>query len=162
MGCISLFYHLLYMLEDMDLLNHNNPTDLFALHYIFLPRINRALDIFRETYSHHRLRTAGNCSPYQLWLTGLIGGNPTRDPGALQGVLEESLVNECICVNVTLLVCVSWLYNIYTCLISVPSCSGHTCIYCGRHCTCACCDFPASILYYNICIHHYYSPFWSI
>ena len=92
-GCVSLFYHLFYMLEDMRLLNHDNPNDLFALHYVFLPRVNRALDIFRESYSHHPVRTAGNRSPYQLWMAGLVRGDHDGDSSALQGVLEEPLVS---------------------------------------------------------------------
>ena len=81
------------MLENMRLFNHDNPNDLFALHYVFLPRINRALDIFRELYSHHPLKTAGNHSPYQLWMADLVRGDHDGDSSALQGVLEEPLVS---------------------------------------------------------------------
>lgn len=35
--------------------------------YIFLPRINRALQEYSETYNHHSVRTEHNWSPYQLW-----------------------------------------------------------------------------------------------
>ena len=38
--------------------------DLFVLHYIFLPRIQEQLNVFRESYSHHRIRSEGNKSPY--------------------------------------------------------------------------------------------------
>lgn len=40
-GCISLFYHLFHGLEDEGLLDPNNEGDLFALQYVFLPRIQR-------------------------------------------------------------------------------------------------------------------------
>ena len=95
-GCISVFYHLFYMLEDMRLLDPCNADDLFALHYIFLPRINHALNIFRESYSHHRLRTAANQSPYQLWMVGIMACDHDGDADALQGVLEEPLVSLCL------------------------------------------------------------------
>ena len=65
-GCVSLFYGLFYMLEDMQILDLTDTADLFALQYIFLSCINLAFNVFKESYSHHRLRTAGNCSPYQL------------------------------------------------------------------------------------------------
>ena len=89
-GCVSLFYGLFYMLEDMQILDPTNTADLFALQYIFLPRINLALNVFKESYAHHRLRTAGNCSPYQLWMRGIVEGN--GDANAVQGILDESLV----------------------------------------------------------------------
>ena len=38
-GCISFFYNLFYMLEDRNLLDPGSEIDLFALHYIYLPRI---------------------------------------------------------------------------------------------------------------------------
>ena len=34
-------------------------------------RTNQQLRAFREAYSHHRLRTAGDYSPIQLWTIGL-------------------------------------------------------------------------------------------
>ena len=36
-GCIALFYTLFLSLEDQGLLTPDNPTDLFCLHYVFLP-----------------------------------------------------------------------------------------------------------------------------
>ena len=53
----------IYTLEDTGVLCPSNNTDLFALHYVFVPRINFQLDMFRQSYSHHRLRTARNQSP---------------------------------------------------------------------------------------------------
>ena len=90
-GCISLFYNLFYILEDRNLLDPENEVDLFVLHYIYLPRINDALQIFQNTYSHHRLRTARNSSPFQLWITGIV--ERCNDDHAIQGFMEDSLVS---------------------------------------------------------------------
>ena len=89
-GCISLFYSLFYMLEDNGLLDPSNDADLFALQYVFIPRINHQLDVFRQSYSHHRLRTAGNQSPLQLWIRGIT--QESGDDAALQGVFGDPLV----------------------------------------------------------------------
>ena len=89
-GCISFFYNLFYMLEDRNLLDPGNEIDLFALHFIYIPRINNALHVFQDSYSHHRLRTEGNCSPFQLWISGIIERH--NDDHAVQGLLEDSLV----------------------------------------------------------------------
>ena len=90
MGCISLFYHLFYTLEDSGWLDDANNVDLLALHYVFIPRINLQLDEFRQAYGHHRLRTARNQSPYQLWIRGF--SQESGDDAALQGVVGDVLV----------------------------------------------------------------------
>ena len=38
-----------------------------ALHYIFLPRVNRMLRNFQEGWNHHGIRTSGHLSPQQLY-----------------------------------------------------------------------------------------------
>ena len=45
---------------------------LFALHYVFLPRINRSLDAFRDGWNQHGIRTEGNHSPLQLHHAGTL------------------------------------------------------------------------------------------
>lgn len=60
-----------YSLEDAGLLDVSNDAHIFALHYTYLPRIQRQLDIFRESYSQHRIRGQNNRSPYQLWIQGM-------------------------------------------------------------------------------------------
>ena len=94
-GCISLFYDLFYTLEDTGVLCPSNNADLFALHYVFILRINFQLDLFRQSYSHHRLRTARNQSPFQLWTRGLA--QESGDYAAIQGVLGDFLVRTHLC-----------------------------------------------------------------
>ena len=71
-GCLSLYYHLFYHMEDMNVLNPLNTVHLFALHYVFIPKINQSIKTFCDTWSRHRFRTAGNSSPIQLWLRGTL------------------------------------------------------------------------------------------
>ena len=87
-GCISFFYNLFYMLEDRNLLDPGSEIDLFALHYIYLPRINNALKVFQDSYSHHHLHTARNCTPFQVWITSIV---ERHNDHAVQ-CLENSLV----------------------------------------------------------------------
>lgn len=44
--CLSTFISIFYHLEDQGNLDPCNDTDLFCLQYVFLPRINRALEKF--------------------------------------------------------------------------------------------------------------------
>ncbi|XP_019861672.1 PREDICTED: uncharacterized protein LOC109590193 [Amphimedon queenslandica] len=71
-GVIKVFYRLFYFMEEQLLLDPNNEQHLYALHYIYVPRINRALDEFKESWNHHQIRTAHHKSPHQLFVSGLI------------------------------------------------------------------------------------------
>nr|XP_022342022.1 uncharacterized protein LOC111135876 [Crassostrea virginica] len=74
-GTIQTFYALFYYLESASILDVDNETDLFCLHYVFLPRINNALHGFQEAYNQHGLRTEKGWSPYKLWVNGMININ---------------------------------------------------------------------------------------
>ena len=68
----QLFYRLFYFLEHNALLDPINEQHLFALHFIFLPRINRALDTFRDGWNQHGIHTEGNHFPLQLFHSGTL------------------------------------------------------------------------------------------
>ena len=62
--CVTkLFYKLFYYLEELGLLDQNNNVHIYALHYIFMPRMNHALAVFKEGWNNHGIRTAYNQSP---------------------------------------------------------------------------------------------------
>ena len=67
-----LFYSLFYFLEQHGLLDPLNELHIFALHYIFIPRINRALEAFQNGWNHHGMRTVSNLSPYQQFVRGKL------------------------------------------------------------------------------------------
>ena len=68
------FANLFYYMENCHsgILNPLDDIHLFALHYIYCPRINRSLHEFRMQYNHHPLRTASNRSPHQLFSVGVL------------------------------------------------------------------------------------------
>ena len=55
------YYELFYTLEEEQALNPLNETDIYCLHYIFLPRINKHLE---ESWNHHSLSTERNQTSY--------------------------------------------------------------------------------------------------
>ena len=78
-GCIVLFHHLFHTMEEMMILNVENEVHLFCLHYIYIPRINRALSQFLLAWNNHPLSSVGNLSPIQLWIAGLSRGPVYED-----------------------------------------------------------------------------------
>ena len=71
--CVGAVYHqLFHFMEDHGIMDANNEQDLFCLHYVFLPRINNSLNLFRSAWNNHRMRTEGNKSPNQLYTQGML------------------------------------------------------------------------------------------
>ena len=70
-GCICLFYNFFYFLEDIGVLDPCDLLDLYALHFVFIPVVQKQLDLFQAGWAHHSLRTEGNRTPLQLWILGL-------------------------------------------------------------------------------------------
>ncbi len=68
----QLYYRLFYYLEDSGRLDPLNDIHLFALHYVYLARINRTLKGFLDGWNHHSIRTARHLSPHQLFIEGAL------------------------------------------------------------------------------------------
>ncbi|XP_056111774.1 uncharacterized protein LOC130088816 [Rhinichthys klamathensis goyatoka] len=64
---LDLFSCLFLDLEADGTLNPDNEVHLFALHWTYLPQLQRHLGFFQDAWNHHKIRTAGNQSPLQLW-----------------------------------------------------------------------------------------------
>ena len=71
-GCLSVFYHLFYHLEDCGLLDATNDLDIYALHFVYLQYINYSMALFIDGWCSHLLRTASNRTPNQLWIEGML------------------------------------------------------------------------------------------
>ena len=66
-GATHVFYNLFYYMEDCNILDCNNERHLWALHYVYLPRVNASLRHFLLQWNNHGLRTEHNLSPNQLF-----------------------------------------------------------------------------------------------
>ena len=88
--------HIFHFLEDSCLLNSHSEFDLFALHYIYLPKINASLEQFVEQWHFHEIRTAGYQCPRALWHAGILhsmNGVVVYEPETY-GIVFESGVSE--------------------------------------------------------------------
>ena len=61
--CPILFYQLFYFMEDQGYLNSDDECQMFCLHYVYLPRINLALQNFKEGWNHQFI----TCSVMDKW-----------------------------------------------------------------------------------------------
>ena len=69
---LSTFYTLFYHLEENNVLDPVNDLDLFSLHVIFVPRINKCLQHFKSSWNVHPLHTENHWSPKKIWTNGII------------------------------------------------------------------------------------------
>ena len=71
---LSTYLRVFRELEDTSALDSENEVDLFCLHYVFIPRVNKSLQSFLTGWNHHGLSTENNLSPLQLY-TAYSQGN---------------------------------------------------------------------------------------
>lgn len=93
-----MYYQLFYFLEDEGMLDPFNTLHIAALHYVYLPKINEKLELWRNAWSRHRIRTVKS-SPIRLWVSGQLQ-NPVGIELSIaelqsydaEGVLDEERV----------------------------------------------------------------------
>lgn len=68
----EVFYKQFYELEDEGQLDVSNEQHLTALQLAALPVINASMSEFSSGWNNHRLSTAANHTPKQLWLSGML------------------------------------------------------------------------------------------
>ena len=81
-GCTTLFYQLFHFMEEHGILDIESRKHLFALHYVFLPRINHLLETFVGGWNRHSLSSEKGKTPLQLWLLGSL-------PKAVEEEIDE-------------------------------------------------------------------------
>lgn len=64
------FRNIFYFLETEDDMNPDDDLHIFALHFVFMPRVNRSLVEFWDGWNHHPVRTEKNRSPLAIWTEG--------------------------------------------------------------------------------------------
>ncbi len=64
------YRNIFFYLEMHGELERDNELHLYALHFVYLPRINTALSEMVDQWNHHPLSTERNLSPLKLWTQG--------------------------------------------------------------------------------------------
>ncbi len=95
---ISNYYELFYELEGRGELDPLNEADIYCLHFVFLPRINKHLYDFSESWNHHAISTEHNHTPYQLII---LGYRSTSSLAAQQGPFIPQSVTLPLSLNTT-------------------------------------------------------------
>ena len=65
-GVTGFYYALFRHMELVNILDPDDDVHVFSLHTVFLPRINKHLELRRKAWIKHPLRSEHNLSPEQL------------------------------------------------------------------------------------------------
>ena len=71
-GALKFYYGLFYHLESMGALDPNSDIHLFCLHYVYAPRINQHLSMWKDAWNMHPLRTESNHTPLHATMDNRI------------------------------------------------------------------------------------------
>ncbi len=95
--CVCTTFHtLFYTMEAAGILDPTCEIDMFVLHYVFLPRINTALQEFAAAWNHHPIRTQRNWSPRRIWMNGMLDPRHSNQQAVrevIDGIPVEGLDN---------------------------------------------------------------------
>lgn len=71
-GVTTTYYELFYHMEGCGILHPENEMHLYCLHFVFLPRINKHLQIWKDGWIRHKISTSENRTPMQLYIMGML------------------------------------------------------------------------------------------
>ncbi|XP_074662300.1 uncharacterized protein LOC141914869 isoform X2 [Tubulanus polymorphus] len=60
-----------FITEDLDILDPASDLDLYILHCVYPKKVNQLLSEFAELWNNHKIRTARNKTPLQLFIIGM-------------------------------------------------------------------------------------------
>ena len=89
MKVVSYYKSIFQFLEERNLMDPLSEMHLCALQYVYCPRINRSLEELTNSWNNHPLRTMGNRSPRQLWISGLTA-TANSDYAAVHSIFNIS------------------------------------------------------------------------
>lgn len=80
-------------MESEGILQPDDQMHLFAyLHFVYLPRINAAVEEFVVQWKNHSIRKTGGFSPRQLYVNGIIDVHD-RNYSAVQNIYDPDQGN---------------------------------------------------------------------
>lgn len=71
-GTTNVYHQLFSFFEYDGIIDVSNEMHMWALHFVYLPRINRDLQVFVEQWNNHGLRSSGHLTPRQIFVQGCI------------------------------------------------------------------------------------------
>ena len=88
---VTYYRNIFYYLKQCQLFDPLDEIAMYALHYVYCPRINQALIELTNSCNNHPMSTMNNRSTLQLWHSGFHKANTNYSE--VQGVLNDTHQN---------------------------------------------------------------------
>ncbi|VDI11766.1 Hypothetical predicted protein [Mytilus galloprovincialis] len=92
-GCTNIYYDLFKYLEQCRIVNLENEIHMWALHFVYQPRIQRSLNSFVEMWNSHKLSSERGKTPDQLFVQGALSLF-RHDTPAINDIFGEDMNSE--------------------------------------------------------------------
>ena len=76
---IKLYYDIFYQLENLELLDPSSELDLLSLHYVFVPKIKKHLNIWKDGWVNHKLLSEARYTSLQLFISRMLDDDYQND-----------------------------------------------------------------------------------
>lgn len=78
-GVLSYYYDLFYYMEDIGVLDPLDELNMYALHHVYLHKVNEKLGIWKTAWANHRIRTVRK-TPMQMFTTSVMNNTVDESP----------------------------------------------------------------------------------
>ena len=92
---LSLFHQLFCFLEECGKLDPLSKSDLYCLHFVYIPQITRTLDSLRCGWNNHAITTENFLTPLQIFTSGSFVHSIQLD--SFRGDVDSALQLELLC-----------------------------------------------------------------
>lgn len=92
-GCTNIYYDLFKYLEQCRIVILENEIHMWALHFVYQPRIQRSLNSFVEMWNSHKLSSERGKTPDQLFVQGALSLF-RHDTPAINEIFGEDMNSE--------------------------------------------------------------------
>jgi hypothetical protein len=89
---VGIYHRLFYFMESQGILDPLNEVHMYALHFVYLPRIRRSIEEFVLQWNNHPLSSEQNKTPYQIWIEGFYS-QANSSQRAVRLALESAAVD---------------------------------------------------------------------
>lgn len=86
---LSKYYNIFCTMEENQILDINNEIHISCLHYVFGKRISGDLDLWKNAYNMHPIRTEKNCSPNQMWFNASMQYTSSSNNTAMDNLFSR-------------------------------------------------------------------------
>ncbi len=86
------FYRLFHFMECQQILDIENDIHLYALHFVFLPRIDRELMLWNDVHNYQGIRTMSYQYPLNVWYNGVLR-NLESNSSAIHNIRSFNISN---------------------------------------------------------------------